>query len=143
MSASPVPVRRPVLVLDQEPDRLDATAKVAATAAPDARILLLHGAKPPVTSAVPMEAHAADTDKSPDVILVWAEPGSWAAASVLAAHHPPRLGRPVDAFLVAEGPLEKYPVLITDSPGLRLLPPGSEVAAVVAGLVRGNAAVAR
>jgi hypothetical protein len=90
-----------------------------------------------------MEAHAACTDKSPDVILVWAEPGSWAAASVPAAHHPPRLGRPVDAFLVAEGPLEKYPVLITDFPGLRLLPPGSEVAAVVAGLVRGNAAVAR
>jgi len=43
------------------------------------------------------------------------------AASVLAAHHPPRLGRPVDALLIAEGPLEKLPVLITDFTGLRLL----------------------
>jgi hypothetical protein len=39
--------------------------------------------------------------------------------------------------------LEKFPVLITDFPGLRLPSPGTEVAAVAAGLVAGNAAAAR
>ena len=62
---------------------------------------------------------------------------------MLAAHRPPCLDRPADAFLVAEGPLEKLPVLITDCPGLRLLPPDAEVAAVVAGLIRGDRGEAR
>jgi len=57
---------------------------------------------------------------------------------VLAAHRSPRLDRPADAFLVTEGPLEKFPVLITDFPGLRLLPPDAAVVAVTAGLIRGD-----
>jgi len=134
-----VTARRLVLVLDQDQARLDATASAVLAAAPGTRILVLDAASRPV----PIVTQPTDADPPPDVILVRAEPGSWAAASVLAAHHPPRLGRPVDAFLVAEGPLEKFPVLITDFPGLRLLSPGTEVAAVVAGLVQGNAAAAR
>jgi hypothetical protein len=134
-----VTARRLVLVLDQDQARLDSTASAVLAAAPWARILVLDA----VSRSVPMVTQPTDTDPPPDVILVRAEPGSWAAASVLAAHHPPRLGRPVDALLVAEGPLEKFPVLITDFPGLRLLSPGTEVAAVVAGLVQGNAAAAR
>jgi hypothetical protein len=39
--------------------------------------------------------------------------------------------------------LEKFPVLITDFPGLRLLPPDAEVAALVAGLIRGDRGEAR
>ena len=62
---------------------------------------------------------------------------------MLAAHRPPCPDRPADAFLVAEGPLEKFPVLITDFPGLRLLPPNAEVAVVVAGLIRGDRGEAR
>jgi hypothetical protein len=143
ISAYPAPARRLVLVIDQEPGRLDATAMAIRIAVPGARILMLDAAEDPLTRTVPIETDAADAELPPDVILVRAEPGGWAAASVLAAHHPPQLGRPVDAFLVAEGPLEKFPVLITDFPGLRLLPPGTEVAAVVAGLVRGNTAAAR
>ena len=75
--------------------------------------------------------------------LPWRLGGGIGAGRVLAAHRPPCLDRPVDAFLVAEGPLEKFPVLITDFPGLRLLPPDAEVAAVVADLVRGDRGEAR
>jgi hypothetical protein len=128
--------RRLVLVLDQDQARLDATASAVLAVAPGARILVLDAA----SRAAERVTQPTGADPVPDVILVLAEPGGWATASVLAAHHPPRLGRPVDAFLVAEGPLEKFSVLITDFPGLRLLPPDAEVAEVVAGLVRGNVA---
>jgi hypothetical protein len=132
----PASARRLVLVLDQEPGRLDATARAVPAVVPGARILVLDAA----SRAVSMGTHEAGANPPPDVVLVRAEPGGWAMASVLAAHHPSRLGRPVDAFLVAEGPLEKFSVLITDFPGLRLLPPNAEVAAVVAGLVQSNVA---
>ena len=130
----PASARRLVLVLDQEPARLDSTARAIRKLVPGARVLVLDAA----TRAAPTAARGADGDPPPDVILIRAYPGGWAAASALAAHRPPCLDRPVDAFLVAEGPLEKFPVLITDFPGLRLLPPDAEVAAVVAGLIRGD-----
>jgi hypothetical protein len=139
-SASP---HRLVLVLDGEPARVHATAKVIRETAPEVRMLVLDTAKDTAACAALGERHDAGDDPAPDVILVQADPGGWAAASVLAAHHPPRPGRPVDAFLVAEGPLEMFSVLITDFPGLRLLPPGAEVAAVVAGLVQGHAEEAK
>jgi hypothetical protein len=128
-----------VLVLDQEPARLDSTARAIRKLVPGARVLVLDAA----TRAAPTAARGADGDPPPDVILVRAYPGGWAAASVLAAHRPPCPDRPADAFLVAEGPLEKFPVLITDFPGLRLLPPNAEVAVVVAGLIRGDRGEAR
>jgi len=125
--ASPRPL---VLVLDGDPDRLDATASAVLAAVPGARVRVLDATA----------GTAGEGDEPPPdavLVLVRAEPAGWATASVLAAHHPPRLGRPVDALLVAEGPLERFSVLITDFPGLRLLRPGDEVAGVVAGLVRG------
>jgi hypothetical protein len=130
-TARPGAAHRLVLVLHQEPGHLDATARAVRELVPDARILILDVPAP----LVPAAAAAADAEP-PDVILVWADPGGWAAASVLAAYRPARLGPPVDGLLIAEGPLEKYPVLITDFPGLRLLPPDAEVAAVIAGLLR-------
>ena len=135
----PASARRLVLVLDQEPARLDSTARAIRKLVPGARVLVLDAA----TRAAPTAARGADGDPPPDVILIRAYPGGWAAASALAAHRPPCLDRPVDAFLVAEGPLEKFPVLITDFPGLRLLPPNAEVAVVVAGLIRGDRGEAR
>ena len=135
----PASARRLVLVLDQEPARLDSTARAIRKLVPGARVLELDAA----TRAAPTAARGADGDPPPDVILVRAYPGGWAAASVLAAHRPPCPDRPADAFLVAEGPLEKFPVLITDFPGLRLLPPNAEVAVVVAGLIRGDCGEAR
>jgi hypothetical protein len=133
VSAWPASARRLVLVLDRDLARLDATASAILAVVPGARILVLDA----TARAVPTGTLEAGTDPPPDVVLVRAEPEGWATAAVLAAHHPPRLGRPVDALLVAEGPLEKFPVLITDFPGLRILPPGAEVAAMVAGLVLG------
>jgi hypothetical protein len=131
--------RRLVLVLDQEPARLEATARDVQKLVPDARVLVLDA----TTRGSPRGVRDADTDPPPDVLLVAAYPGGWAAASVLAAHRPPYLGRPVDAFLVAEGPLENFPVLITDFPGLRLLPPDVDTATVVAGLIHGDCGEAR
>jgi hypothetical protein len=55
--------------------------------------------------------------------------------TVLAALRPPHHTGPVDALVVTEGPLERLPVLVTDFPGLRLLPPDSHVASTVAALV--------
>lgn len=125
-TAAPAPpaVRRLVLVLDPDPDRLHAAARAVRTA----------GARVRVLDSVAGPAEQAGDDADPDVILVRADPGSWTAAAALAAHHP-RLGRPVDAFLVSEGPLERFSTLITDFPGLRLLLPGAEVGSLVAGLV--------
>jgi hypothetical protein len=117
-----------VLILDPDPDRLLAAARAVRTAG--ARVRVLDPARGHLAGA---DGSPAD-DADPDVILVRAEPGSWSAAAALAAHHP-RLGRPVDAFLVSEGPLERFSTLITDFPGLRLLLPGAAVGSLVAALV--------
>jgi hypothetical protein len=125
-TARPVQSRRLVLIRDQRQDRRAATARAIAAALPGARLLLASAVKDITENGTP----------PPDVILVRADPGGWAAASVLAAYRPPRPGRAVDAFLVTEGPLDKFSVLITDFPGLRLLPPRAGLAAETAGLVR-------
>ena len=127
-AATPAAVRRLVLVLDPDPDRLHAAARAVRTAGARVRVLDSVAGD----AANPVEQHGDDAD--PDVILVRADPGSWTAAAALAAYHP-RLGRPVDAFLVSEGPLERFSTLITDFPGLRLLLPGAVVGSLVAGLV--------
>jgi hypothetical protein len=129
--------RRLVLVLDRAADRLAAAAAAVRALLPHATVLML--------DSVPDLVHRASAwpdspSLAPDVVLVRADPDGWSAASVLAAHRPPRFGRPVHALLVAEGPLEKYSTLITDFPGLRLLPPGTELAPVVAALVQGATA---
>jgi hypothetical protein len=130
------PSGRLVLVLDRAADRLSAAAAALRAQLPHATVLVLD-------SVTDLVSRAADwpggQGRAPDVVLVRADPDGWSAASVLAAHRPPRFGRPVDALLVAEGPLEKYSTLITDFPGLRLLPPGTELAPVVAALVRRTA----
>jgi hypothetical protein len=128
---APNPARRLVLVIDQEAHRLQAMSAAVSTLVPGARILVLD-----VTARLVLRTEAGGDGQAPDVILVWADPDGWAAASVLAAHRPERLGRPVEALLVAEGPLERYPVLVTDFPGLRLLPPDADVAVVIARLLR-------
>jgi hypothetical protein len=126
----PDPSRRLVLVLDQDLDRLDAAARAIKALAPDARVSLVD------TIAAPAPGVVADGGReAPDAILVRADPGSWTAASMLAAYGPVRLGRPVDGVLVAEGPLENYPVVITDFPGLRLLRPDDQASVVIAELV--------
>jgi len=115
-----------VLILDQRQDRLDVTARAIAATVPGARMLMASAVKDirPIARLLP------------DVLLVRTGPDGWAAASALAACRPPLLERTVQAFLVAEGPLDKFSVMITDFPGLRLLPPRAGLAAVVAGLVR-------
>jgi hypothetical protein len=128
-SVSPaISTRRLVLILDRAADRLAAAAASVRAQLPHATVLLLD-------SATDLISRAAGPGPMPDVVLVRADPDGWSAASVLAAHRSPRLGRPVNALLVAEGPLEKYSTLITDFPGLRLLPPGTDLAPVVAALV--------
>jgi hypothetical protein len=127
LPGEPCPAARPaagrclVLVLDPDPDRVHAAARAVRTAGGRVRV---HDATDTIESG---------GDADPDVILVRAEPGSWSAAAALAAHHP-RQGRPVDAFLVTEGPLERFSTLITDFPGLRLLPPGAAVGSLLAEL---------
>jgi hypothetical protein len=117
--------RRLVLILDQRQDRLDAAARTITETVPDA-VLLVAGAVKDLTAAAGAPANA---------ILVRADPDGWAAASVLAAYRQPAPGWTVDAYLVAEGPLVKFSVLITDFPGLRLLPPQAGLAAFLAAKV--------
>jgi hypothetical protein len=133
----PGPVTSPptlALVLDEAPGRLAATAASLRALLPGATIIVLDAATALERGTAPDAAAAAD------VVLVRAEPGSWAAACVLAAYRPPRFSRPVRAFLVAEGPLETFSTLITDFPTLRLLPPDSALAATVAGMMSGAGA---
>jgi hypothetical protein len=125
-TAIAAPSRRLVLILDQHRDRLDRTARAIAAAVPGARVLMASAARDITQTAGPL----------PDVGLVRIGPDGWAAASVLTAYRPPLPGRTVDAFLVTEGPLERFTVLITDFPGLRLVPPRAGLAAFMAGLVR-------
>jgi hypothetical protein len=135
MRFSSMSQRRLVLVLDGEVSRVRSTAEAVRAKAPGARVLMLDAERDDgaLTAAVGPDSQAADA------VLVRASPASWAVASVLAAYRQQRLGRQVDAFLVAEGPLEQFPVLITDFPGLRLLPPDADVARVVADQVYDNA----
>ena len=135
--SQPVSPGRLVLVLDRAADRLAAAAAAVRAQLPHATVLVLDSVTDLATRAA---GWPGAPGRVPDVVLVRADPDGWSAASVLAAHRPPRFGRPVDALLVAEGPLEKYSTLITDFPGLRLLPPGTDLAPVVAALVRGTAA---
>jgi hypothetical protein len=127
--AQAVAARRLVLVIHTEPARLGEMSAEVSRLAPDAVVL-------DVTDRTAPMATAGGDGKQPDVILVGADPDGWAAASVLAACRPERLGRPVDALLIAEGPLERFPVLVTDFPGLRLLPPDAEVPTAIARLLR-------
>jgi hypothetical protein len=130
-AAAQDPPRRLVLVIDEEAHRLQAMSAAVSRLVPGARILVLD-----VTARLVLRTEADGDGQAPDVILVWADPDGWAAASVLSAFRPERLLRPVEALLVAEGPLERHPVLVTDFPGLRLVPPDADVATVIARLLR-------
>jgi hypothetical protein len=131
---------RLVLILDRAADRLTAAAAAVRALLPHATVLVLDSATDLISRAA---AWSAGLGPVPTIVLVRADPDGWSAASVLAAHRPPRFGRPVDALLVAEGPLEKYSTLITDFPGLRLLPPGTELAPIVAALVQNSRGLSR
>jgi hypothetical protein len=122
----PARAQRLLLIIDHHQGRLDVTARAIRAAVPDARLLLARAVRDITSTASPR----------PDVILVRTDLDGWAAASVLAAHRRPLPGRTVDAFLVAEGPLNKFSVLITDFPGLRLLPPDPGLSEFLAELVR-------
>jgi hypothetical protein len=124
-----------VLILGRAADRLAAAASAIRALLPHATVDLLDSATDLISRAA---AWQADPGPVPSIVLVRADPDGWSAASVLAAHRPPRFARPVTALLIAEGPLEKYSTLITDFPGLRLMPPGTDVAPFVAALVQAN-----
>jgi hypothetical protein len=129
---------RLVLVLDDELARVHATAEAVRAKVPGVRTLVLDAERGDAAYAVLPDKAGREDSPPPDVVLVRASPASWAAASVLAVHRHPRLRRQVDAFLIAEGPLDMLPVLITDYPGLRVLPPGTDVAKAVAEQLLGN-----
>jgi hypothetical protein len=124
-----------MLVIDEDPTRIESVALAVHATAPDAKILVFDAtANDTVTAAI-----AAVTDATRDpgatVVIIRADPASWTTVTVLAALRPPHHTGPVDALVVTEGPLERLPVLVTDFPGLRLLPPDSQVASTVAALV--------
>jgi hypothetical protein len=131
-------VRRLVLVLDDELARVHATAAAVRAKVPGVRTLVLDTETTDAAYAALADDTGREDGPAPDVVLVRASPTGWAAASVLAANRQARPRRQVDAFLIAEGPLATFPVLITDFPGLRLLPPHTDVAKALADQLLGN-----
>lgn len=130
---------RLMLVVDDDPTRIESVAIAVRATAPDAEVLVFdtttHDAVPALV-AVDKAAHAPGTT----VLIIRANPASWTTAAVLAALRPPHHRGRVDAIVIAEGPPERLPVLITDFPGLRLFPPHSGTPTAIATVLTANTA---
>jgi hypothetical protein len=124
MVTQPEQVNRLMLVVGEDPARIESVALAVRATSPDADVLVFdtttHGAVPAL-----MAVSNAGSEPGTTVMIIRASPASWTTAAILAALRPPHHRSHVDAILIAEGPPERLPVLITDFHGLRLLPPHS------------------
>jgi hypothetical protein len=126
-----------VLVIDEDPTRVELVALAARASTPDGDVVVLDAMTHDAASAIVAVKQAAHAPGR-TVVIVRAGPASWTAAAVLATLRPPLHHGQVDAVVIAEGPRETLPVLITDFPGLRLLPPHSDTQAVIGELLTAN-----
>jgi hypothetical protein len=124
-----------LLVVDEDPTRIESVAIAVRATAPDATVLVFDTL---THDGLPVLAAVNDVASEPGttVVLIRTSPASWTTASVLAALRPPHHHGQVDAVVIAEGPPERLPVLITDFHGLRVLPPRGDTPKTIAELVR-------
>jgi hypothetical protein len=126
---------RLLLVIDADPTRIESVARAVRTTAPDATVLVFD-----TTTHDALPALLAINDATPGTtaVLIRADPAGWTTAVILTALR--RTDRPghVDANVIAEGPQERLPVLITDFHGLRLLPPHNDTVATIVTILMAN-----
>lgn len=136
MSTMDVPNGVTLLVIDNDPRRIMSVAAAIQAESPQLRVLMLDS-DGKVAPAAALHQHYLHCGAAlPNVVLVHANPRSWTAAAVLAAHRAARKVRFAEAIVVAEGPIETLPVLITDFPGLQMISPAANVPAAVLGELR-------
>jgi hypothetical protein len=130
---------RLLLVIDEDPTRIESIAHAVRTTAPDAEVRVFdtttHDALPAL-----LAVNDAVREPGTTVVLIRADPVGWTTAAVLAALRRADQHGQVDAVVVAEGPPERLPVLITDFDGLRLLPPHSDTPATIVAILTANTA---
>jgi hypothetical protein len=126
---------RLLLVVDEDPTRIESVAIAVRATAPDATVLVFDTM---THDGLPVLAAVNDAAGEPGttVVLIRTSPAGWTTAAVLAALRSPHHHGQVDAIVVAEGPPERLPVLITDFHGLRVLPPHGDTPKTIAELVR-------
>jgi CheY-like chemotaxis protein len=130
---------RLLLVIDDDPTRIESIAHAVRTAAPDAEVRVFDTT---THDALPALLAVTDAVREPGttVVLIRADPAGWTTATVLAALRRADQHGQVDAVVIAEGPPERLPVLITDFHGLRLLPPHRDTPAAIAAVLMANTA---
>jgi hypothetical protein len=128
---------RLLLVIDADPTRIESVARAAHTTAPDATVLVFdtttHDAQPAL-----LAVNDAAREPGTTVVLIRADPASWTTAAILAALRRADRHGHVDAIVIAEGPQERLPVLITDFHGLRLLPPRDDTVTTIVAILAAN-----
>lgn len=126
--------RRLTVVIDADVDRLVAMRQVVDPVAPGTAVFLLDASEGRVALSW-LTGVLTRPGARQAVVLVRAQPESWATAALLAAIRCQRDYDEVDVVVAAEGRRDMLPVLITDFPGLRVVPPGSDPRDVVAGVI--------
>jgi hypothetical protein len=128
---------RLLLVIDADPTRIDSVARAARTTAPDAEVLVFdtttHDALPAL-----LAINDAACEPGTTVVLIRADPAGWTTAAIFAALRRADRHTQVDAIVIAEGPQERLPVLITDFHGLRLLPPRDDTVTTIVAILAAN-----
>jgi hypothetical protein len=128
-----------VLVIDEDPNRIESIALALRSASPDVDVLVHDGAeKDAVPALLAINAAASNSvtaGAGRTVVIIRASPAGWTTAAILATLRPPHYRGAVDAIVITEGPPELLPVLITDFPGLRLLSPHDNTSAEIADLL--------
>lgn len=120
-----------LLVIDNDSRRIVSVAAAIQTESPQLQVLMLDSDGKVAPAAALHQHYIRCGAALPNVVLVHANPRSWTAAAVLAVHRVARKVGLAKAMVVAEGPIETLPVLITDFPGLRWISLAGNVPAAV------------
>lgn len=127
--------RRFSLVVDEDAARLGVMRRAVEAHAFDTEVFLVD--LPEGRSAVSFvqSVFVRPRSRRHTMVLVRADAESWTTAALLTVVRHGRGYDRVDVAITAEGRLDTLPVLITDFPELRLVPPRTHPCAVVAGLI--------
>lgn len=134
----PDTARRFALVIDEDATRLAVMKSAIEHIAFDTEVFLVDLPEGRAAISFVQNVLAHPGPRRCVVVLVRAQPNSWATAAMLAAIRSQRNHDQVDVVVTAEGRPDMLPVLITDFPALRIVSPDSHPCSVVAGLIEGR-----
>jgi CheY-like chemotaxis protein len=126
-----VRTNRLLLVIEEDPTRIESMA-VALRGAGDLVVTVVDAQDGRTVLSLLQKLF--DDGRVPDVAMVRSSPVGWTTAALLALLRSTRYLARVDVVLVVEGKREMLPVIISDFPGVRLVPPDGDISALLAEL---------